>query len=83
MLREAGDFAGHLKRCEKDIRNLKNATEGVLVFTARHRQPGRQLLLPARALPLLLSYSGQLGLKQTGDSQSRQKTACAAALQDS
>lgn len=28
MLKEAGDFAGHLKRCEKDIRALKNATEG-------------------------------------------------------
>lgn len=28
MLREAGDFAGHLKRCEKEIRTLKNATEG-------------------------------------------------------
>lgn len=33
MLREAGDFAGHLKRCEKDIRNLKNATEGLLNTT--------------------------------------------------
>ena len=30
MLREAGDFANHLKRCEKDIRSLKNATEGKL-----------------------------------------------------
>lgn len=30
MLKEAGEFAGHLKRCEKDIRALKNATEGVL-----------------------------------------------------
>ena len=29
MLREAGEFAGHLKRCEKEIRTLKNATEGV------------------------------------------------------
>ena len=28
MMREAGDFAVHLKRCEKDIRTLKNATEG-------------------------------------------------------
>lgn len=28
MLKEAGEFAAHLKRCEKDIRALKNATEG-------------------------------------------------------
>ena len=28
MLREAGEFAGHLKRCEKDIRAVKVATEG-------------------------------------------------------
>ena len=28
MLKEAGDFAHHLKHCEKDIRGLKNATEG-------------------------------------------------------
>ena len=28
MLKEAGEFAAHLKRCEKDIRTLKNATEG-------------------------------------------------------
>ena len=28
MLKEAGEFAMHLKRCEKDIRALKNATEG-------------------------------------------------------
>ena len=28
MLKEAGDFAGHLRRMEKDIRGLKNATEG-------------------------------------------------------
>jgi hypothetical protein len=28
MLKEASEFAGHLKRCEKDIRTLKNATEG-------------------------------------------------------
>ncbi len=31
MLKEAGDFANHLKRCEKDIRSLKNATEGKLL----------------------------------------------------
>lgn len=31
MLREAGEFAGHLKRCEKEIRTLKNATEGAPV----------------------------------------------------
>jgi hypothetical protein len=28
MLKEASEFASHLKRCEKDIRTLKNATEG-------------------------------------------------------
>ena len=28
MLSEAGEFAGHLKRCEKDIRGLKTMTEG-------------------------------------------------------
>ena len=28
MLREAAVFADHLKHCEKDIRNLKNASEG-------------------------------------------------------
>lgn len=28
MLKEAGDFANHLKRCEKDIRAMKNITEG-------------------------------------------------------
>ena len=28
MLKDAGEFAGHIKRCEKDIRTLKNATEG-------------------------------------------------------
>ena len=28
MLKEAGDFANHLKHCERDIRELKNATEG-------------------------------------------------------
>lgn len=28
MMHEAADFAVHLKRCEKDIRTLKNATEG-------------------------------------------------------
>ena len=30
MMKEAGDFASHLRRCEKDIRTLKNATEGEL-----------------------------------------------------
>ncbi len=30
MLKEAGEFASHLKRCEKDIRALKNATESEL-----------------------------------------------------
>lgn len=28
MLQEAGEFAAHLKKIEKDIRGLKNATEG-------------------------------------------------------
>jgi hypothetical protein len=28
MLKEASEFAAHLKRCEKDIRALKVATEG-------------------------------------------------------
>ena len=28
MLTEAGEFANHLKRCEKDIRGLKQTTEG-------------------------------------------------------
>ena len=32
MLKEAGDFALHLKHCEKDIRGLKNATEGGLAL---------------------------------------------------
>lgn len=27
-MHEAAEFAVHLKRCEKDIRTLKNATEG-------------------------------------------------------
>jgi hypothetical protein len=33
MLTDAGEFAGHLKRCEKDIRGLKNATEGLINTT--------------------------------------------------
>lgn len=28
MLQEAGEFANHLKKIEKDIRGLKTATEG-------------------------------------------------------
>ncbi len=28
MLQEAGEFANHLKKVEKDIRGLKTATEG-------------------------------------------------------
>ena len=28
MMHDAAEFAVHLKRCEKDIRTLKNATEG-------------------------------------------------------
>jgi len=39
MLREAGDFAGHLKRCEKEIRTLKNATEGAPVARAPRQGP--------------------------------------------
>lgn len=45
MLKEAGEFANHLKRCEKDIRILKNATEGKFIapvncqdLTARNKQ---------------------------------------------
>lgn len=34
MMKEAGDFALHLRRCEKDIRALKNATEGKAVHAA-------------------------------------------------
>lgn len=33
MLQEAGEFAAHLKKIEKDIRGLKNATEGILMST--------------------------------------------------
>jgi hypothetical protein len=32
MMKEAGEFATHLRRCEKDIRTLKNATEGDTAF---------------------------------------------------
>ena len=39
MLKEAGEFAGHLKRCEKDIRALKNATEGGLRHACRRTRP--------------------------------------------
>ena len=46
MMREAGDFAVHLKRCEKDIRTLKNATEGA--SNTRGRLPQ---LLPPFPLP--------------------------------
>ena len=45
-MREAGDFAVHLKRCEKDIRTLKNATEGA--SNTRGRLPQ---LLPPFPLP--------------------------------
>ena len=30
MLAEAGEFANHLRKCEKDIRGLKQTTEGDL-----------------------------------------------------
>lgn len=33
MMHEAAEFAVHLRRCEKDIRTLKNATEGLLMTT--------------------------------------------------
>ncbi|PSC69221.1 TBC1 domain family member 2A [Micractinium conductrix] len=33
MLQEAGEFASHLKKIEKDIRGLKNATENILLST--------------------------------------------------
>lgn len=36
MLKEAGDFANHLKHCERDIRALKNATEGVSLRLIRN-----------------------------------------------
>lgn len=32
MMKEAGEFATHLRRCEKDIRTLKSATEGDAAF---------------------------------------------------
>ena len=32
MLREAGEFASYLKRCEKDIRTLKQTTEGASAY---------------------------------------------------
>ena len=41
-MKEAGEFAVHLKRCEKDIRTLKNATEGTppgLDQAAEHKAP--------------------------------------------
>ena len=31
MLKEAATFADHLKHCEKDIRNLKNSSEGATI----------------------------------------------------
>lgn len=43
MLRDAGEFAGHIKRCEKDIRILKNATEG---------QKAKQILVSVTCLLL-------------------------------
>ena len=56
MLREAGDFANHLKRCEKDIRSLKDATKGqlkLLKFTAT----------PSRGLKVLWSWKALEQLK--------------------
>ena len=38
-MKEAGEFAIHLKRCEKDIRTLKNATEGVVQLYDQPRAP--------------------------------------------
>jgi hypothetical protein len=56
MLKEAGEFASHLKRCEKDIRALKNATEGAPppIVTALPRpapRPARRARPPARSPP--------------------------------
>ena len=48
MLRDAGEFAGHIKRCEKDIRILKNATEGQIAIHPC-------FMLVARCLPVLKS----------------------------
>lgn len=42
MLRDAGEFAGHIKRCEKDIRVLKNATEGDKLISSTY-----QYLIPS------------------------------------
>ena len=48
MLQEAGEFANHLKKIEKDIRGLKNATESAwrrrLGSCGRGSCPGRRLL---------------------------------------
>lgn len=50
MLQEAGEFAAHLKKIEKDIRGLKNATEG--------EQPrGRGVVAPHNQVGWLPSLS--------------------------
>jgi hypothetical protein len=53
MLKEAGEFASHLRRCEKDIRALKNATEGA---RAGGWEPARRLCARLR-LPNSYYYS--------------------------
>lgn len=54
MLKEAGEFATHLKRCEKDIRALKNATEGQNSLSNKIQclqQPTPLLLVPTTMHP--------------------------------
>jgi hypothetical protein len=52
MLQEAGEFAGHLKKIEKDIRGLKNATES----EQRGGESGR-VLPPLRWLSIAIALS--------------------------
>jgi hypothetical protein len=56
MLKEAGEFASHLRRCEKDIRALKNATEGARAggWEPAPGAPALRAPLPAPLLLLLL-----------------------------
>lgn len=60
MLQEAGEFAGHLKKIEKDIRGLKNATEGARCSrrpgrSRPYRRVGSVAVAFARQLPLTLN----------------------------
>lgn len=64
MLQEAGEFAAHLKKIEKDIRGLKNATEG--------EEPG------AGAQPPVHTRQRQLAAAAAGSS--RQAGLCCAPL---